>query len=351
MISSPVLFNDLQREWIKSQLAEQTPPFFVQDREHRLFAISKTICWYIFSFKEKSNIVGEGSQTIHTFAKEYFSGEVAVHGWTLLKRKVKLDFSESEIECLELVKGESGIIQNLGHYYHRTEKGFLFRGMITEYYPRKHIDVAFFEGSKRELAKKIIEIVARIHKKGVIHRDIKLGNILLDKFDNPVIADFGFACKTNSSLITCFAGTPSYFCPEHIKHLSSDAYIASIKDDVWATAVVVYKIIFRANPPYLTIDGCSDIGIDKLKADKTLSEKMLNGMREFSKGIEPKSDIIEKLKKMFAYLPIDRPGLFELLPIDYQKEEVKPLDKPKQIVIIQSGIAFYSDGRMKPVFF
>lgn len=41
--------------------------------------------------------------------------------------------------------------------------------------------------------KKIVEGVQHLHKKGILHRDLKLDNILLDKYLNPKIIDFGIS--------------------------------------------------------------------------------------------------------------------------------------------------------------
>lgn len=348
MISAAGL--DLPKEWIDRQLSENTPPFFVTECDSRLFAVSKTVVWYIFPDKD-GNRIGDGGQAVQTFAKEYFTGKIAAHGWALLNSNHKLAFSHSEIECLKLLENESGVIKNLGHYYYRNpSSGILWRGMLTEYYPRKHLDIDTFYGNGLELSKKLIETVARIHSKGVMHRDIKPRNILLDDSGDPIVADFGYACVEESILVDSFAGTPAFYSPEHVKFYLSEQYRAGKKDDVWAIAVTVYKIIFRRYPYYLYFQGI-DVGPKELAKNRNIPLTLIERMRVFDKTIEPKSDILCKLKKMFAYLASDRPSLLELLPIDSQKEEVKPLDKPKQIVIIQSGIAFYADGRMKPVFF
>ncbi|MFN4174619.1 MAG: protein kinase domain-containing protein, partial [Parachlamydiaceae bacterium] len=150
----------------------------------------------------------------------------------------------------------------------------------------------------------------------------------------PVITDFGFACKRTSELVKNITGTPQFFSPEHFKAIGFNATL-NIKDDVWATAVTVHEIFFERYPAYLTVTGCEYISFDDLNKDPSLSKKIYESMRHFQEKIEPKSDMLMKLKKMFAFDARDRPSLSALLPIEIQQEEVKPLDKPNQIVIIR----------------
>lgn len=58
-----------------------------------------------------------------------------------------------------------------------------------------------------KLFKGIVEGVDYLHSNGIIHRDLKLSNILLTQDGQPKIADFGLACRINT--VTDFGGTSS----------------------------------------------------------------------------------------------------------------------------------------------
>ena len=79
-----------------------------------------------------------------------------------------------------------------------------------------------------------------IHKKGLVHRDIKHKNILLSsrsKTPKVKIADFGLACYLEDD--ECFAqdtGTVGYKAPEIIRHEPSD-----FKSDVWSLGCILYE--------------------------------------------------------------------------------------------------------------
>ena len=101
-----------------------------------------------------------------------------------------------------------------------------------------------------ELIAKLARTVHYAHEHGVLHRDIKPGNILLDKQGNPHLTDFGLARLMESeSTVTGtrdVMGTPSYMAPEQA--IGNDAKLTSATD-VYGLGAVLYQLL-TGRPPF-----------------------------------------------------------------------------------------------------
>jgi serine/threonine protein kinase len=100
---------------------------------------------------------------------------------------------------------------------------------------------------------RILEEVARAaayaHSKGVVHRDLKPKNILVEKSGRVALGDFGIAradrFQTPLTQSNMVMGTPEYMAPEQVEGRTNDI---GPRTDVWALGVILYEILAARTP-------------------------------------------------------------------------------------------------------
>lgn len=97
----------------------------------------------------------------------------------------------------------------------------------------------------------VCDAVRHAHQRGVIHRDLKAGNILVDRFGRPRVLDFGLAKIAgpggNSPTLTepgDFVGTLAYAAPEQVTRTSEP----DVRCDVYALGVLAFRMLTGALP-------------------------------------------------------------------------------------------------------
>jgi protein-serine/threonine kinase len=94
-----------------------------------------------------------------------------------------------------------------------------------------------------KLFAQLVSGVWYIHQKKIVHRDLKLENLLLDRHRNVIITDFGFANRFEhraDDLMQTSCGSPCYAAPELV--ISEGAYVGSAVD-IWSCGVILYAML------------------------------------------------------------------------------------------------------------
>ena len=98
----------------------------------------------------------------------------------------------------------------------------------------------------------MLDGIRYMHRKGYIHRDIKLGNLFLDSKLNLKIGDFGLAAQIehDGERKKTICGTPNYIAPEILFDTKNGH---SFEVDIWSLGVVMYTLLI-GKPPFQTKD-------------------------------------------------------------------------------------------------
>ena len=104
------------------------------------------------------------------------------------------------------------------------------------------------DGTAVELAAQILEGLAHAHRRGIVHRDVKPSNVLVEDGDalSARVLDFGLAQFDEADTLTAVGdvpGTLAYISPERL-----DGSEATERSDVWAVGVILWEALAGSHP-------------------------------------------------------------------------------------------------------
>jgi protein kinase/serine/threonine-protein kinase len=128
------------------------------------------------------------------------------------------------------------------------------------------------------IAKQVCDGLAEAHRLGVVHRDLKPGNIMIDREGNAKIMDFGIARSISAKGITgagVMIGTPEYMSPEQVEGKEVDQ-----RSDLYSLGVIIYEMVtgrvpFEGDTPFtIAVKHKSEIPKDPKELNTQIPEDL-----------------------------------------------------------------------------
>ncbi len=249
--------DDVSQSFYQSVLAEVDAP-------HK--------SWFLGNYEILEQIGCGGMGVIYRARQRHTRRVVAV--------KRVLSYRADSPGALQRFRREAQAVASLDHgnilpiyEVSESEDGLPFFSMKFAEKGSLHENAASLRGQPRncvELMAKVARAVEYAHSRGVLHRDIKPGNILLDDHDEPLVSDFGLAklLDGNNDLtrsLTTF-GTAGFIAPEQAGHAAVDFTPVA---DIYGLGAVLFNVL-AGRPPFL---GSNPVSVIR-QASETQAPKL-----------------------------------------------------------------------------
>jgi serine/threonine protein kinase len=290
------------------------------------------------TFARRFEIIEEiGQGGMGTVYKAYDNKIREVVALKLLKPEIA-----SDLEVIERFRNEIKLARQVSHRHvcrmYDLGEEWLSIYISMEYVPGE--DLKSFirrsghltEAKAVGLAKQIAEGLAEAHRLGVVHRDLKPQNVMIDKEGNAKIMDFGIARSLHTRSVTgtgVIIGTPEYMAPEQAEGRDID-----LRVDIYALGAILFEMVTGRVP----FEGATPLSIvlkhrSEPPADpQTINAQISDGLSRIILKCLAKSrddryasaaEVLEDLSAVGQGLPVTRQVTVRAKPITAREITVK----------------------------
>eukprot|EP01129_Flabellula_baltica_P006643 TRINITY_DN2503_c0_g1_i1.p1 TRINITY_DN2503_c0_g1~~TRINITY_DN2503_c0_g1_i1.p1 ORF type:complete len:496 (+),score=97.24 TRINITY_DN2503_c0_g1_i1:24-1511(+) len=191
---------------------------------------------------QKLSLIGQGSYGKVYLCQlkptgQYFAMKILNKDHVRYKEQIEHTMTERHV----LAKVKHPFLMNM-HYAFQTENNlYLILDFVNGGELFHHLELAdrFDDDRTRFYAAEIILAIEYLHRKGVLYRDLKPENVLLNANGHVVLTDFGLSKELAEDESTMsFCGTPEYLSPEIIR---GESYTSKV--DWWTLGMLIYEMI------------------------------------------------------------------------------------------------------------
>lgn len=260
--------------------------------------------------------LGEGNTS-----KVYLAKDVSDPTKTVALKLLREEFLQRDSDSIKAVESEIQILQGLKHHNIIQIVGYGSDGKVVKPSGRQIDNLVYIllefvtggllfdvcqtlggmgENGGRFFLSQMCDVLEYMHGKGVVHRDLKLENILVDDNMNLKVADFGFATFRKIHNLKSYRGTMTYMAPEIKEGKTYDG----TQIDMFSTGVILFIIVQGIFP------------FKEAKKDEYFYSLLLN--KDYATywkktGGQNLSDNFKDLiLKLFSYDGKDRPTVAEI---------------------------------------
>ncbi|XP_061466321.1 serine/threonine-protein kinase 33 isoform X2 [Rhineura floridana] len=287
---------------------------------------------------------GAAIQQIYSFGRKLGQGSFGVvievtHRETGMKWAIKkVNREKAGSSAVKLLEREVSILKTVNHehiihleqVFETPKRVYLVLelcedGELKEILQRKG---QFTENETRHIIQSLASAIAYLHRKDIVHRDLKLENILVKSSDideeneiklNIMVTDFGLAVQKmggSESMFQSTCGTPIYMAPEVIS-----AHDYSQQCDVWSIGVIMYMLLC-GDPPFMA--GSEEKLFEVIKkGDLHFKQAIWDSVSEAAKHV---------LQLLLKVDPAHRITANELLDIQWITGEADIVQRPYNVL-------------------
>nr|XP_020645548.1 serine/threonine-protein kinase 33 isoform X1 [Pogona vitticeps]XP_020645549.1 serine/threonine-protein kinase 33 isoform X1 [Pogona vitticeps]XP_020645550.1 serine/threonine-protein kinase 33 isoform X1 [Pogona vitticeps]XP_020645551.1 serine/threonine-protein kinase 33 isoform X1 [Pogona vitticeps] len=287
---------------------------------------------------------GAAIQEIYSFGRKLGQGSFGVvievtHKETGIKWAIKkVNREKAGSSAVKLLEREVSILKAVNHehiihleeVFETPKRVYLVMelcedGELKEILQRRG---QFTENETRHIIQSLASAIAYLHRKDIVHRDLKLENILVKSSDideenemklNIKVTDFGLAVQKmggSESMFQSTCGTPIYMAPEVIS-----AHDYSQQCDVWSIGVIMYMLLC-GDPPFI---GSSEEKLFEIikKGDLQFKHSVWESVSEAARNV---------LQLLLKVDPAHRITANELLDCQWITGETRIIQRPFNVL-------------------